>query len=317
MARALPIGGMFKITCTPGAATRLAVEGHLVGDHIEEIRSACEPFLAAGTGLVIDVEGIGYADSKGLALLRDLNARGAELQGCSAFLREMLVAPRPSPPIPHPSTDEEERAEAELVARLRAREAQAREILVRRYGARMLVVARCFLWSDEEASLAVHDAFLAAFDGLERSYRGERLSAWLHGIVVNESLRRLGSRSVSAEESIDRLLPRFSDDGERVLDEADEYLALATLCAGPQALGPEMRAKVRSCVERLPETYRSMLLLCDIERFATGEAANLLGVSLSAAKTSLHRARQALRTLLGRALAADRPGRARVQHISI
>jgi RNA polymerase sigma factor (sigma-70 family) len=60
----------------------------------------------------------------------------------------------------------------------------------------------------------------------------------------------------------------------------------------------ESCALVRDCVNQLPENYRTVLLLRDIEGLDTQETAQLLGTSLAVVKTRLHRARQALRTLL-------------------
>jgi RNA polymerase sigma-70 factor (ECF subfamily) len=60
----------------------------------------------------------------------------------------------------------------------------------------------------------------------------------------------------------------------------------------------ENRALVRSCIDQLPESYRTVLVLRDIEELDTEEAARVLGISGNAVKIRLHRARQALRTLL-------------------
>jgi len=60
----------------------------------------------------------------------------------------------------------------------------------------------------------------------------------------------------------------------------------------------ETRALVRRCIDYLPESYRTVLLLRDIEELDTEETADLLGLTPNAVKIRLHRARQALRTLL-------------------
>jgi RNA polymerase sigma-70 factor (ECF subfamily) len=60
----------------------------------------------------------------------------------------------------------------------------------------------------------------------------------------------------------------------------------------------ELRAQVRACIDRLPDLYRTIILLRDIEELDTQETAELLGVSLAVVKTRLHRAHQALRSLL-------------------
>ena len=60
----------------------------------------------------------------------------------------------------------------------------------------------------------------------------------------------------------------------------------------------ETRQLVRESIDQLPETYRNVLLLRDIEQLDTAETAEVLGISVNATKTRLHRARQALKTLL-------------------
>jgi len=60
----------------------------------------------------------------------------------------------------------------------------------------------------------------------------------------------------------------------------------------------ETRTQVKACIDRLPEPYRTVLLLRDIEELDTEETALQLGIAPGAVKTRLHRARQALRTLL-------------------
>jgi RNA polymerase sigma-70 factor (ECF subfamily) len=62
--------------------------------------------------------------------------------------------------------------------------------------------------------------------------------------------------------------------------------------------GEESRQLVRRCIDQLPETYRTVLLLRDIEGLDTEEAARMLTTSVGVVKTRLHRARQALRALL-------------------
>src|SRR5262249_27416501 len=64
----------------------------------------------------------------------------------------------------------------------------------------------------------------------------------------------------------------------------------------------ETRTLIRHCIDRLPDTYRTVLLLRDIEELNTEEAADVLGITRNAVKIRLHRARQALRTLLERGL---------------
>ena len=110
---------------------------------------------------------------------------------------------------------------------------------------------------------------------------------------------RLRRRRRKPEESIEALLPRFDEQG--AWDHAD------TPPATPVELveRAELRAVVRDCIDQLPPSYRTILLLRDVEDLDTDEVAAALGMTVSAVKTRLHRARQALRTLLLRCRAID------------
>ena len=157
----------------------------------------------------------------------------------------------------------------------------------------MLAVARRMLRHEEEARDAVQEAFLLAFRGLPRFAGQSRLGTWLHRIVVNAALMRLRSRRARPEESIEPLLPSFMEDGHATRsyrewpESADRLLERA-----------EVRSLVRTAIDRLPPTYRTVLLLRDIEEIDTAEVAALLEISANAVKIRLHRARQALRELL-------------------
>lgn len=183
--------------------------------------------------------------------------------------------------------------ERELVRRLQAGEDAAYEELVRENAGRLLAVARRMLDSEEDARDAVQDAFLQAFRGIERFAGGSRLSTWLHRIVVNASLMRLRTRRRKPEHPIDELLPRFQEDGHRV----DPGPAWRTDTPDPVE-SEELRTLVRSSIERLPEVHRNVLWLRDIEGLSTEEAARMLDIEAATLKVRLHRARQALRTLL-------------------
>ncbi len=183
--------------------------------------------------------------------------------------------------------------EAELVGGLRAGELEAQERFVRRYSGPMLATARRYFRSEHDAADAVQDGFISAFKSIDSFSGQSRLSTWLHRIVVNACLMKLRSQRSRPSTSIDELLPQFDQSGHhaarvsRWRDDVFEQLA-----------SDEMRARVRHCIDQLPESYRTVLLLRDIEEYDTQETAQLLGESTANVKTRLHRARQALRTLL-------------------
>ncbi len=190
--------------------------------------------------------------------------------------------------------------EAALLAELKRGDAHAFEQLVRMYSPRLLAVARRLLGNDDDARDALQDAFLSAFRALA-SFAGEsRLGTWLHRIAVNAALMKLRKRRRHHEESIDHLLPSFLPDGHQRVPAATWTLA------GSEALRREEdRQYVRECIEALPETHRTVLVLRDIEGLSTEEAARLLGIEENALKVRLHRARQALRTLFNARFGAE------------
>jgi len=183
--------------------------------------------------------------------------------------------------------------ESELVDALRAGDDGAFEILVREQSPRMLAVARRFVRNEDDALDAVQDAFLSAHKSIGRFDGKAKLSTWLHRIVVNACLMKLRTKRRKPETSIEDLLPGYLDDGhlnprpQPWQQTADEFLQ-----------AKESRQLVRRSIDQLPDDYRNVLLLRDIEGLDTAETARLLDVTDSAVKTRLHRARQALRNLL-------------------
>jgi RNA polymerase sigma-70 factor (ECF subfamily) len=185
--------------------------------------------------------------------------------------------------------------DAALVARMRAGDDAAFEGVVRTYSPRLLALARRIVGSDEDARDVVQDAFLNAFRGLSSFEGHAKLSTWLHRIVVNVALMKLRTRRRRPEQSIETLLPAFREDGHHVEqfrsweEPIDEVLERR-----------ETREVVRKLIDQLPESYRTVLVLRDIEGFDTEETARMLDLTPNATKIRLHRARQGLRTLLAR-----------------
>jgi RNA polymerase sigma-70 factor, ECF subfamily len=192
--------------------------------------------------------------------------------------------------------------EALLVERLRAGEDSAFETLVRLYGGRLLAAAGRILRNEDDAADAVQEALLAAFKSIGGFQGSARLSTWLHRIVINAALMKVRSASRRPEEAIDDLLPRFDADGYWA-DDVQEW------SSGSEELlqRRETRVAVRRCIDRLPDAYRTVLMLRDIDDLDTEEVAEQLGITPNATKIRLHRARQALRTLLDAEFRASEP----------
>ena len=192
-------------------------------------------------------------------------------------------------------------AETALVQQLRTGDPDAYESLVRQHAPALLATCRRILHNEDDARDALQDAFFAAHRSVGRFEGRARLGTWLHRIAVNACLMKLRSRRSRPEESIEPLLPRFIEDGHQVShppawsERPDQLLQRQ-----------EERTRVRACVEALPESYRLVLVLRDVEELSTEETARLLGMTPGAVKTRLHRSRQALRSMF-EARYASRP----------
>jgi RNA polymerase sigma-70 factor (ECF subfamily) len=188
--------------------------------------------------------------------------------------------------------------DSRLLSRLRGGDEAAYRELVRENAGRMLAVARRMLRCESDAEDAVQEAFAQAHRALPRFEGQALLSTWLHRIVVNACLMRLRKQRRRRETSIEELLPSFAEDGHRE-DAGDPWPrdALAELEAH------EVRAAVRKAIDCLPERHRCVLVLRDIEGLSSEEVAEQLGIRADAVKMRLHRARQALRSLLDPQLA--------------
>ena len=183
--------------------------------------------------------------------------------------------------------------EAALVEGIRAGDERAFDLLVRRDSGRLLAATRRILGNDDEAREAVQEAFISAFRARTQFQAGALVSTWLHRIAINTALMKLRTRRRRPEDAIDDLLPRFLPNGHHVetfrswAEPADVVLARR-----------ETAAVVREAIDRLPESFRTVLLLRDIEGLTTDETAAMLATTPNAVKIRLHRARLALRTLL-------------------
>jgi RNA polymerase sigma-70 factor (ECF subfamily) len=291
---------MMRITPIQGSdgIAQLRVEGRVTQQTVEALQSSCAAEFFVHSTLLLDLSGVQFVDAAGIEAFRHLVQKGAVLLGCSGFLTELLQITDVGEKGASDSAQADQYAhDAQLLARLRRGEDEAFEQFVRQYTGRLLAVARRLLGNEHDAQDAVQEAFLSAFKAIGQFTGTAKLSTWLHRIVVNAALMKLRSRRRKHEESIEDLLPQFDEQGEWSGQVAPWEISSDTLLQQQ-----ETRALVRHCINRLPDTYRIVLLLRDIEDLNTEEVAEALGVTPNAVKIRLHRARQALRTLLGQDL---------------
>ena len=172
---------------------------------------------------------------------------------------------------------------------------RAFEELVRQESPRLYRVIVRIVRDPDEARNVLQETFLQALRGLH-AFRGDaRLTTWLYGIGINQAraaLRRNRRYQTLEEEDIDRLQPSFRSGAyaDRMRhwnpDRVTEHR--------------ERQRLVRDAIDQLPENYREIVILRDMEELSTAETARILEISEGAVRVRLHRARQALRALLDR-----------------
>lgn len=174
-----------------------------------------------------------------------------------------------------------------IVARVRAGEVQLFELLMRRHNQRVFRVVRGIVHRDDEAEDVMQDAYVRAYDHLHE-FRGEsRFSTWLTRIAVHEALARL------------RREKRFES-----LDLGEEHSAVmpSEPAHSPEqrAHDAELRAVLQRSVDELPDDFRAVFVLREVEQLSGAETAECLGIPEDTVKTRLFRARKRLQDSLQR-----------------
>ncbi len=192
--------------------------------------------------------------------------------------------------------------EEDLIAGLRTGDERAAERLVRDNIGRMRAVARRLLRDEGLADDCVQEAFIKAFRKIGDFEGRSSLKTWLHRITVNEALMKLRALKRLDEQPIDHLLPEFDHNACRI------EAPWPTLAGTEEIVERNStRALVLSKIRELPDSYRIVVMLRDIEELETSEVAKMLGLSESNVKVRLHRARSALKKLLEPVLRGEVP----------
>jgi RNA polymerase sigma-70 factor (ECF subfamily) len=179
-------------------------------------------------------------------------------------------------------------SDEEVVRRVRAGETGLFEVVMRRYNQRLYRVARAILRDDAEAEDVTQQTYVNAYRHLDQFAGRAMFSTWLTRIAVHESLARARRRG------------RF--DQQEAVDDSNGNTMNTLKSTGPdperQAFAGELRALIESAIETLPEHYRSVFVMRDVEGMSTAESAECLDITEETAKTRLHRARMLLRDAL-------------------
>jgi RNA polymerase sigma-70 factor (ECF subfamily) len=179
--------------------------------------------------------------------------------------------------------------DADLVARVRAGEHGLYEVLMRRHNERLYRVARAIMGDEAEVEDIMQQTYLNAFSHLHQFESRARFSTWLTRILVNEASHRRRAKQRSPTHN-----GSAHETPAEVLD--------GTPAPGPnpeqRAYAGELRRALEESIDALPERYRMVFMLRDVQGLSTAEAAEVLRLGEEAVKTRLHRGRVMLRRLL-------------------
>lgn len=151
----------------------------------------------------------------------------------------------------------------------------------------------------EDAEEVAQETLLKVFEKLDQLREPERLKAWVFRIARNACFmkRRKSAFAPKQELSLDELMPSRQDGNERKLEIADW-----SVLPEQEAINTQLKKILRQAIEGLPEIYRAVILLRDMEELSTQETADVLEITEDTVKTRLHRARLAVRQQLDRYL---------------
>jgi RNA polymerase sigma-70 factor, ECF subfamily len=177
-------------------------------------------------------------------------------------------------------------SDEEIVRRVRAGERDLYELLLRRHNQRVYRAIRSVIRDDADAEDVMQQAYILAYTHLSQFAGAAQFSTWLVRIAINEALRRARTSShlvlVNNEDSEEAGATMTKPDGAPNPEE--------------EAQSHEMMALVERALDELPEKYRTVLMLREIEGLSTAEVAEVLATSEDVVKTRLHRARGLLQS---------------------
>lgn len=182
-------------------------------------------------------------------------------------------------------SDLKELRDEDIVERVLAGETALFEIVMRRYNQRLYRVSRSILRDDGEAEDVMQDAYVRAYEHLNQFAGKAAFATWLTRIAIHEALAR--KRRRGRHEALDAMQ---SVNG-------DSMPILKSSAASPEtdAATSETRRLLESAIEALPEAYRTVVVLREVEEMTVAETATSLGLTEGVVKTRLHRAHAMLR----------------------
>jgi RNA polymerase sigma-70 factor (ECF subfamily) len=202
------------------------------------------------------------------------------------------VRERNSAQTPIPELDPKVARERELIERVLAGEKDLFYELIRPYERGVFLAATSILGNDADAEDAAQEAFMKAYRGLARFRQESKFSTWLIQIAINDAKMKLRKDRRHLHESIDA--GQETNEGDYIPTDFADWREIPS-----EALEQnELREALNEAVNSLPEKYRTVLILRDVQMMSIAETAKVLGISEQNVKTRTSRARLQMRDRL-------------------
>lgn len=179
--------------------------------------------------------------------------------------------------------------EEELVRAVQERRPGAFDAFVERYGRRLLAFGIRMCRSPEDAEDVLQETLIKAYEGLKDLREPKAVRTWLFKVAANACRMKRRKEKPSRNISLDSLKPPGWEDG--YTPQVPDWSELPE----DSARQAELREALEEAIAELPDDYKMVVLLRDVEGLSTAETAEALDIGISAAKMRLHRARMALR----------------------
>lgn len=180
----------------------------------------------------------------------------------------------------------------QVIERVKSGETRAYELIMRKYNKRLFRIARTYIADEDEIEDILQEAYIKAYEQLPRFEKRSKFSTWLIRIVINEAMAHKKSRK------------RFTS---FTYDRADEPGAIHELQVPvpnkespvEKLMNTELRNILEKAVDRLPEKYKSVFMMREIEDMSVAETSDVLEITETNVKVRLNRAKEMLRETIG------------------
>jgi len=183
------------------------------------------------------------------------------------------------------------KTDEELVADLKRGDAAAFTELVNRHQGKVYQLALKLTRNETDAEDVLQETFLRVYNKIG-TFRGDAaFTSWLYRIAANASFAKLGERRKHEHADIDELYPEIE---QGAIPHAEDW----SRRPDSVLLGKEALAFLEKAIDELPDDFRVVVLLRDVQGLSNAQVAEILGLTVAAVKSRLHRARLFLRKRL-------------------